>query len=235
MPRPRLPLILVALLFVLFALASPGAQAGEKSNEKIKVIIDTDIAEDIDDILVTAFAVASPQFEVLAITVVDGNVQARSRVARKVTKLFGHPQIPVAEGYSRSMPLKDTTYTGFSGGVRYGEVAPDEDGLPEPSPLRADKLIAELAEKYPGQVNLVTVGSMGNVGHLLVRYPEAVKKLKRIVTNGGRVLGVAALGRDVREARDKAYRACKKIKFEGMYYRKDIGYRALTRLTRDSD
>ena len=186
MPRPRLPLILVALLFVLFALASPGAQAGEKSNEKIKVIIDTDIAEDIDDILVTAFAVASPQFEVLAITVVDGNVQARSRVARKVTKLFGHPQIPVAEGYSCSMPLKDTTYTGFSGGVRYGEVAPDEDGLPEPSPLRADKLIAELAEKYPGEVNLVTVGSMGNVGHLLVRYPEAVKKLKRIVTNGGR-------------------------------------------------
>ena len=87
MLRPRLPLISVALLFVFFALVSPGAQAGEKSNEKIKVIIDTDIAEDIDDILVTAFAVASPQFEVLAITTVDGNVQARSRVARKVTKL----------------------------------------------------------------------------------------------------------------------------------------------------
>jgi len=186
MLKPRPVLSAIALFYMLLPLAPLGAQTGEKSKEKIKVIIDTDIAEDIDDILVTAYAVASPEFEVLAITTVDGNVRARSRVARKVAKLFGHPEIPVAEGYARSMPLEDTTYTGFSGGVRYGEVAPDEEGLPGPSPLRADKLIAELAEKYPGEVNLLTIGSMGNVGHLLVRYPEAVKKLKRIVTNGGR-------------------------------------------------
>ena len=189
MLKPWSMLSAIALFYVLLPLAPLGAQPGERK-EKIKVIIDTDIAEDIDDILVTAYAVASPEFEVLAITTVDGNVQARSRVARKVTKLFGHPEIPVAEGYARSMPLKDTTYTGFAGGVRYGEVAPDEEGLPEPSPLRADKLIAELAEKYPGEVNLLTIGSMGNVGHLLVRYPEAVNKLKRIVTNGGRFVSL---------------------------------------------
>jgi inosine-uridine nucleoside N-ribohydrolase len=177
---------ILVLSLLSFPPARLDARTGEKSNNKIKVIIDTDIAEDVDDILVTAFAVASPEFEVLAITVVDGNVRARSRVARKVVKLFGHPEIPVAEGYARSMPLGDTTYAGFSGGVRYGEVAPDEEGLPPLSPLRADELVAELAEKYPGQVNLVTIGSMSNVGHLLVRYPEAVKKLKRVVTNGGR-------------------------------------------------
>ncbi|MBN2289910.1 MAG: nucleoside hydrolase [Candidatus Glassbacteria bacterium] len=179
----------LVLLSMIDPLYSPGARADESAREKIKVIIDTDIAEDIDDILVTAFAVASPEFEVMAITTVDGNVRARSRVARKVALLFGHPEIPVAEGYVRGMPLEDTTYAGFSGGVRYGEVAPDEQGLPAPSPLRADRLIAGLAEKYPGEISLVTIGSMGNVGHLLVRYPEAVKKLKRIVTNGGNFTG----------------------------------------------
>ncbi|WP_353684927.1 phosphoribosylamine--glycine ligase [Thermodesulfovibrio sp. 3907-1M] len=45
----------------------------------------------------------------------------------------------------------------------------------------------------------------------------------RIVTNGGRVLGVTALGKDIKEARHKVYNAVKLIHFEGMQYRKDIG------------
>lgn len=49
----------------------------------------------------------------------------------------------------------------------------------------------------------------------------------KIVTAGGRVLGVTALGDTLREARDRAYAAIEQIHFEGMYYRRDIGWRAL--------
>ena len=45
----------------------------------------------------------------------------------------------------------------------------------------------------------------------------------KIVTSGGRVLGVCAKGKDVEEARQKAYANAEKISFDGMYYRKDIG------------
>ncbi len=45
----------------------------------------------------------------------------------------------------------------------------------------------------------------------------------RIVTNGGRVLGVTALGRDLKEARKNAYEATDWIRFENKYMRKDIG------------
>ncbi|MBF0541884.1 MAG: phosphoribosylamine--glycine ligase [Nitrospirae bacterium] len=48
------------------------------------------------------------------------------------------------------------------------------------------------------------------------------------VTAGGRVLGVTAYGDNIREARNKAYDAVNKIKFDGMYYRKDIGHMAIT-------
>ena len=44
----------------------------------------------------------------------------------------------------------------------------------------------------------------------------------RVVTSGGRVLGVTALGRDVAEARARAYAAAERITFEGRYYRRDI-------------
>lgn len=51
----------------------------------------------------------------------------------------------------------------------------------------------------------------------------------QIVTNGGRVLGVTALGGDIKEAIDRAYDAVAQITWEEVYYRKDIGHRALNR------
>ncbi len=50
---------------------------------------------------------------------------------------------------------------------------------------------------------------------------------KRVLTNGGRILCVTALGDSVRMARNRAYEAVDRIRFEDMQYRKDIGHRAL--------
>lgn len=50
-----------------------------------------------------------------------------------------------------------------------------------------------------------------------------------IVTSGGRVLGITAMGKDIREAIDRVYGAVRLVKFENAHYRKDIGYRALNR------
>jgi phosphoribosylamine--glycine ligase len=49
----------------------------------------------------------------------------------------------------------------------------------------------------------------------------------RIVTSGGRVLGVTALGNGIKEAKESAYKAVEKIHWDGAYYRRDIGAKAL--------
>jgi phosphoribosylamine--glycine ligase len=49
----------------------------------------------------------------------------------------------------------------------------------------------------------------------------------QVVTSGGRVLGVTAIGEALVQARNKAYQAVGKITFDGAYYRRDIGHRAL--------
>jgi len=49
----------------------------------------------------------------------------------------------------------------------------------------------------------------------------------RYVTDGGRVLNVTAKGKTLQEARDRAYKLAEKISWEGSFYRKDIGYKAL--------
>jgi phosphoribosylamine--glycine ligase len=54
----------------------------------------------------------------------------------------------------------------------------------------------------------------------------------KILTNGGRVLCVTALGDSIRMARTRAYEAVDRIRFAGMQYRRDIGHRALDKTRR---
>jgi phosphoribosylamine--glycine ligase len=51
----------------------------------------------------------------------------------------------------------------------------------------------------------------------------------RILADGGRVLGVTARGRDIREAQERAYAAVDKIDWPGGFCRRDIGWRAVER------
>ncbi len=51
----------------------------------------------------------------------------------------------------------------------------------------------------------------------------------QVITNGGRVLGVTGLGEDIPRAIERTYQAVKKITWDGVHYRKDIGQKALCR------
>jgi phosphoribosylamine--glycine ligase len=67
----------------------------------------------------------------------------------------------------------------------------------------------------------------------VVVYHAATKREDdQVKTVGGRVLGVTALGANLESAIARAYEAVEHIHFEGMFYRKDIGHRALARLQR---
>ena len=51
----------------------------------------------------------------------------------------------------------------------------------------------------------------------------------KLVTAGGRVLGVVGVGKDLQAALDKAYEGCAKIHFDGAFFRKDIGQKGLAK------
>lgn len=59
----------------------------------------------------------------------------------------------------------------------------------------------------------------------IVVFHFATKKMgNKLLTNGGRVLGITATAKTLKEALGKSYKAINKIKFEGMYYRRDINF-----------
>ena len=60
-----------------------------------------------------------------------------------------------------------------------------------------------------------------------IAYAGVSLKDGKLLASGGRVLACVALGNDIKEARDTAYKLCENVKFNGMQYRKDIAYQAL--------
>lgn len=88
------------------------------------------------------------------------------------------------------------------------------------------------AHGYPGTVRTgdAIVGADGPSGVPEVRLIHAGTKIMddKLVTAGGRVLGVTASGSSLQQAAELAYAAVAQVTFDGMQYRKDIGHRALT-------
>ena len=84
-----------------------------------------------------------------------------------------------------------------------------------PGPYEKDKEITGIAEAETDFVTVFHAGTATNNG--------------KLVTSGGRVLGVTALGETIASAIKTAYEAVSMIGFEGAYYRTDIGKKALKR------
>jgi phosphoribosylamine--glycine ligase len=84
---------------------------------------------------------------------------------------------------------------------------------------------------YPGSYKtgmpISGLGAAAKVPDVVVFHAGTAQVGGQIVTAGGRVLGVSARGESLDEALGRAYQAMARIEFEGMYYRRDIGHRAL--------
>jgi phosphoribosylamine--glycine ligase len=93
----------------------------------------------------------------------------------------------------------------------------------------ASKGYPEIYEKGVPISGLDTLKSLQNIQ---VFHSGTAVKDETIVTNGGRVLGVASLGKDLQEAQKNVYEAIKNVSFAGAHYRKDIGAKALNRKNR---
>lgn len=87
------------------------------------------------------------------------------------------------------------------------------------------------SEGYPGPyekgIPISGLDRVGDMRDLVVFHSGTASKDGRIVTNGGRVLGVTAMGTTIQEAIDRAYKGVRQIEFQGAHYRKDIGAKAL--------
>ncbi len=99
---------------------------------------------------------------------------------------------------------------------------------------RAAVCVVLASKGYPGKYEkgkvIKGLDLVEKMQDVMVFHGGTALKDGKYVTAGGRVLGVTALGRTIKEAIDRTYEAVEKISWEGMHYRQDIGQKALKHL-----
>ncbi|HTS15721.1 MAG TPA: nucleoside hydrolase [Candidatus Sulfotelmatobacter sp.] len=152
--------------------------------ERLPVILDVDTG--IDDALALLYACASPEAELVAVTCVSGNVEARqvAENTRALLELVGRADVEVALGREVPLvrPLMISPETHGPRGIGYAALPPASRPI---SPRHAADLIAAEARRRPGEVTLVAVGPQTNIAVAFERDPALPGLLRRFVFMGG--------------------------------------------------
>ena len=155
--------------------------------QKLKLIVDTDIGDDIDDAFALALLFQMPEVEILGVMTVYRNAFLRAKIASRLAQLCGQ-NIPVYVG--EDTPLNDPI-EGFA-----FEKA-DADGKPlighyddsmRHAPIargNAADFILQQAERFPGQITVLALGPMTNLARAYFKAPETFRKIGRIHMMGG--------------------------------------------------
>jgi purine nucleosidase len=146
---------------------------------RMKVVLDTDIGTDIDDAWALGYALKSRSFELLGVTVSDGDTLQRARLACKLLYKLGRTGVPVAVGRPTPAVPPDR--------VDYQFTWAEDFQAYKPVATPAVEFLADTIRKNPGQVTLIAVGPLHNIGDLVRLHPDVVGLVKRVVLMSGSV------------------------------------------------
>jgi len=147
--------------------------------DKIKILLDTDIGTDIDDAVCLAYLLAQPRCELLGITTVTGEAQKRAQMASVLCRAAGRA-VPICAGAETPL-LIEQRQTQAAQAVAVDRW-PHDANFP---PGQAVPFLRETIRQHPGEIVLLTIGPLSNIGLLFAEDPEIPRLLKALVTMGG--------------------------------------------------
>lgn len=147
----------------------------------MKVLLDTDIGSDIDDAVCLAYLLANRDCDLLGITTVSGEPVERAKLASVLCIAAGKPRIPIFPG--AEAPLSGTQRQPIA---KQAAVLPRWDHERRYPEGGAIEFMAETIRANPGEVTLLAIGPMTNVGRLFQRHPDVPSMLKGLMLMSGR-------------------------------------------------
>lgn len=149
-----------------------------------KILIDTDIGDDIDDAYALLSAI-SLDFDIVGITTVFRNTEERAKMTKKLLSLFGekYANIPVYAGFGTPIAEAPADYPHL---CQYTKDLENPQYTPESvNPDDAVKFISDCCEKYGKELTIAAIGPFTNIAKTIEKYPQALKKAHRVVIMGG--------------------------------------------------
>lgn len=154
-----------------------------------KILIDTDIGDDIDDALALGYALRSPELEVVALTTVFRHAERRANIARAVLHAAGRDDIPVYPGCDRPLiqdyPLTEPERYDAGGGFVPCQYVSEFDAHRRDGMPHAVQAIVEAARAYGEALELVAIGPLTNIAMALRLVPELSRLVAGLTIMGG--------------------------------------------------
>ena len=157
--------------------------------EKYKLILDTDIGDDIDDAYALALALDHPLAELIGVTTVYQNTDARARIAARILEIWGK-NVPVYSGIREVNETDGMEYHPDAIPCQYEQkmdaprYAPRND-VNRDSGVAAVDFIVDSAVTNGPDLTVVAIGSLSNIAAAIVKNAPAMKRLRGIVLMGG--------------------------------------------------
>ena len=186
----RLPILFSVLLTVGIVTDGQAVIAAHNPTAQNPRRIILDIDPGIDDAMALLLATQSPELQIEAITVVSGNVivDKGAMNALKLVELAQRPDIIVAKGAKYPLQRKLITAESIHGENGLGGIE-----LPAPKkkldPRHAVNVIIDIVNANPGEITLVPVGPLTNIGLALRHDPTLSEKVPEIILMGGSIVG----------------------------------------------
>ena len=161
--------------------------------DKIKIILDTDIGDDIDDAFALEYAIKEGHFDILGVTTVYKNCLQRAEMAKKILHLHKMDDVPVYCGYDKPMvePIKKFLCEHYNedGSIDLLSYEKDLDTYQVYKNGAIDFIINTI-KANPHEVVLYGLGPMTNIAYAIKKDPEAMKLVKEIILMSGNRDGI---------------------------------------------
>ena len=151
-----------------------------------KIILDTDIGDDIDDALALAFAIMSGKIDILGVTTVFRNAEHRAELACCLLEALGRTDIPVYAGIGKTLvqSIPDWEQVAASHRPRQMEVLKKQQPSIQPKPERAVDFIIDTVMAGDGDITLVPIGPFTNIAAAFTVEPRLAQKAKICMMGG---------------------------------------------------
>ncbi len=152
------------------------------SDSRVPVLLDTDIGSDIDDAVALAYLLRQPRCELLGVTTVTGEPRVRAQLVDAVCRAFDREEVPIHSGAANPIlvpqPQREVPQRTVLEKHAHRESSAFASNV-------AVDFLRETIRSRPGEITLLSIGPLTNIGLLYALDPEIPTLLKRHVMMAG--------------------------------------------------
>src|SRR3954454_17398340 len=138
-----------------------------------RVVLDTDIGTDVDDLMALALLLGSPDVDLIGITTVYGDTRLRAQLTTRILSAANR-SVPVHAGAGTTLSGREVWWAGHEGALHHDLDTERYDSD------EAVRFLVETVLGSPGEIDLIAIGPLTNIAHAIAEDPRFAASVRHL-------------------------------------------------------